>query len=173
MQRHRSTTVLAVAVALIVGGLAVSFLLTGPLLDDIGRLRRQRATVVGAVQQDMARAAEQRALAKVLDVDPGSPVDAPTVDPLVFLGRLLDESGLTRLELTTTATAESGRLQRTGFVVRAAGDYADILAFVRALESSRRTVTVDALQIDTVVGTGRQECRLLVSVHDVRTKAAS
>jgi hypothetical protein len=173
MQRQRSTTVLALAIALIVGGLAVNLLLTGPLLDDIRRLRGERAATMKNVQQDLARGAEHRALGEELGLDPASAVEAPTTDPLVFLGRMLDESGLTRLELTTTATAESGRLQRTGFVVRAAGDYADILAFVRALESSRRVVTVDALQIETIVGTERQECRLLLSVHDVRAKVAS
>ena len=87
-------------------------------------------------------------------------------DPVSYIGAVLTESGLTRLELGTMATAEVGKLQKTQFFLRASGRYERVWRFVKQMEQGPRLATVDALKMEQMIESSYVEARFNLSIYD-------
>jgi hypothetical protein len=161
----------------VLAGLAGVLLLLGILFDagfvqprirEIHRLRgeltnlRTQAGQQGAMDDEVAR------LAKRLGVDDLNAAFSlyAAADPVTFLGRMIDEAHLTRLELSTQATTNVGQLRRTKFSFRVIGSYGRLMDLVNRLERSPRLATVDALSIMPAVESPGLEGRFDISIYD-------
>jgi hypothetical protein len=87
-------------------------------------------------------------------------------DPVTFLGGLIADSRLTRLELATHNAVNVGNLRRTRFSLRVLGTYSRILQLVQSMERSSRLVTVDAFSLQPAAESAALEGRLDVSIYD-------
>jgi hypothetical protein len=162
--------VLGFAVSLLVAGLLVDIAFTQPRLREVRRLRLQRDELLHQLGNVENREHEVKAIAELLSVDTLAELrPAPDDDPLTFVGRLLEGSRLTRLELSTTGTSETESFRRTRFALRVLGSYGRILEFVRNLERGPRLATVDAFVIEAATGPEALEGRLNISIHDPRS----
>lgn len=168
MTGTRKKILIIVTLALVCAGMAIDFIWARPMLEKTRAMERQRTEALDRINSTIAAEAERRQLAEALMVAELSDLNwlSSQTDPIVFLGRMLDDSGLIRLEMTSTGSSESARLRQTGFTVRATGQYSQMVDFFRALEKSPRLVTVDVFQIQKAVGNGNLECRLTLSVFD-------
>jgi Tfp pilus assembly protein PilO len=175
MTGTRKKILIGATLALVGAGVTIDFIWANPLLEKTRAMERQRVEALERINSTIEAQAERQALAGALQVADLAELKqlSDRSDPIVFLGRLLDRSGLTRLEMTSTGTNESARLRQTGFTVRATGEYGQIVDFIRTLEQSARLVTVDVLQIQKSVGAGILECRLSLSVFDPLARASS
>jgi Tfp pilus assembly protein PilO len=175
MTGTRKKILIGAAMALMGAGVTIDFIWASPLLQKTRAMERQRAEALDRINSAIETQAERQALARALQVADLAELKelSDSSDPIVFLGRLLDRSGLTRLEMTSTGTNDSARLRQTGFTLRATGEFSQIVDFIRTLEQSPRLVTVDVLQIQKSVGAGILECRLSLSVFDPLARANS
>jgi len=88
------------------------------------------------------------------------------LDPVVFVGRTIQQAQLVRRELSAHEIQEDASLKRSRFYVRVEGSYARMLNFVRILEQSARPVTIEALDIKVPLGGSSLEARFEITVHD-------
>jgi hypothetical protein len=166
----RTSAVLGFAVLLLVAGLLVDIAFTQPRLREVRRLRLQRDELLRQLGNLENRQHEVRAIAGLLSVETLAELRAtPENTPLIFVGRLLEDSRLTRLELSAAGTSESDSFRRTRFALRVLGSYGRILEFVRTLERGPRLATVDAFAIEAATGPEALEGRLNISIYDPRS----
>ena len=161
----------------VLAGLAGVLLLIGIVFDagfvqprvrEIRRLRGELTSLRTQASQQGSMEGELTSLAKRLGVGDLNVAftSYASADPVTFLGRLIGESRLTRLELSTQATTIVGQLRRTKFSFRVLGSYAQLTDLVQRLERSPHLVTVDALSIMPAVDAAGLEGRLDVSIYD-------
>jgi antitoxin component HigA of HigAB toxin-antitoxin module len=175
MTRKMSTMALFGAALLLLGaGLAITFLQVRPLQRETRTLMQQRESKLKDLSARQAAETEARFLAQALrvtDLDEFARLAAGP-DPIVYLGQLLDESGLSREELTSNRVVDSVRVRRTEFTLRAIGQYDQVVDFLRALERGSRLVAVEIIQVEKRLVHDDLECRLQLSVFDPLLKAS-
>jgi Tfp pilus assembly protein PilO len=161
------TALLATTTVLVLVGLGLELLLARPQLEEIRRLERRQEQLQQELSGQLARAAEIKNLAAALHLESLAELrDLGAIEePVVFLGRLVDEAGLRRLALLSGSTRDAGPLQLNQFTVRVMGDFGRVLDLVRTLEQSPRPVLIDRFQVQTRES-GGLECSFDVTVCD-------
>jgi hypothetical protein len=156
------------AVVLLVLGIVVDLGFTQKRSQDVRRLARERAQLQEKLSNLESRDLGSQKLAAYFGVERLTELldRDQRADPVTYVSDLLNESGLTRLELGTMATSEVGRLQRTEFYVRASGRYKRVLDFTRKLEQRPRLARVDALVLEQMVESSHLEARFNLSIYD-------
>jgi Tfp pilus assembly protein PilO len=163
------------AIALFVAGLAIDLGFARPRFRRVEMLREQHAWTLDQMLYQHQSQLESRTMAQILEVEDLAEltVKRSDSDPLVFLGDLLSESGVTRLELTTVATDDTQLLRRTQFSIRITGRYQKILELVRTIEQSPRLATIDAFALESVTGQKTLDGRLNISIYDPLVRSHS
>jgi hypothetical protein len=161
-------TVAGLAAILLLSGIVVDVGFVQPRLREISRLRTQMSDAKARVAQQSRQVEEVERLMRGLGVaDLGEAIaDQGATDPVTFLGRMIDEARLTRLELSTRASGDVGHLRRTRFSLRILGTYPRFVELVRSLEQSKRLVTIEALSLEPASEASGLEGRLDVSIYD-------
>jgi len=161
-----SGQLLVTAALLLVVGLLVDVALTRPLLESKKELTTRRAELSAQIQPLQRMESQVEVMSAAL----GAP-DLPKAmealgreEPVTMIGRMVAASGLQGRELITEKTVVETGVRWTRFFVRAQGSYGQVIDFVRRLEESRQTVTVDAMAIERMGAEGSLEARLSVSV---------
>ncbi|HPF70949.1 MAG TPA: hypothetical protein PLQ13_09780 [Candidatus Krumholzibacteria bacterium] len=170
----RRNVMMVLAILLLAAGMGVDRLWIQPTLAHTRALESQRKAAVAKVGSQAEAVAELAVLAEGLGLDDLSTLPAVFAgpDPIVFIGRLVRESGLQQVELMADEAEDAGTLRRARFTLRVQGAYAGFVQLVRALEQDVRLVTVDAIAIAEAPG-GSLECRLVISIYEPQRKAAS
>lgn len=161
-------THLILAAILLAAGLIVNVGFVRPGGGQIVRLMAARDEARIRLGQQQALDAEAQRLAASLGVsDLAEAMSGSALsDPVTFLGGLIADARLTRLELATHASADVGKIHRTRFSLRVLGSYERVLQLVQAMEESPRLVTVDAFSLQPAVESALLEARLDVSIYD-------
>jgi len=160
---------IAAAAVLLVVGLAIEGLMTKPHLREIETLQAERSRLRAEIERQRGIAAESRTVAGLLGVDSFDQLSAPNRDdPIAYISRLLDDSGLMRLGLTTSGREEAGSLQTTSYTLRAKGDFRQLQNFVWRVENGERLVSVDAFRIAPTIDAQALEGRFNLSIYDVK-----
>ncbi len=137
-------------------GLVVDLALNQPAVKEIRRLEAYQGQLMGQMAQLGDQHHSNRDLAKALKISTLADLSSEGMneDPVAYIGRLLERSGLERLELTARGVAETDVLRLHRFTLRTLGGYSAVQGFVRDLELGERLATVDAFSIE---GTDRRE----------------
>ena len=156
------------AAVLLAAGLLVDIGFIRPGRGELARLKAAREDTRLRLGQQRALDEEAGSLAASLGVsDLAEAMSGATLsDPVTFLGGLIADARLTRLELATHASADAGSLHRTRFSLRVLGAYPRILQLVQSMERSSRLVTVDAFSLQPAADSADLEGRLDVSIYD-------
>ena len=166
-QMRAALLLLGIATLLMIVGLAVELGMTRPRLEEIRRLEARQRTLAQQAAGEAARRQEIRDMAATLHVEDLSELRGlADLDPVVFVGRTIQQAQLVRRELSAHEIQEDASLKRSRFYVRVEGSYARMLNFVRILEQSARPVTIEALDIKVPLGGSSLEARFEITVHD-------
>jgi len=168
----RMNLFLALAAVLLAVGLTVDIGFIQPQLRQLRQLSLQRDQLLIQIGQGMDRSRNSQTLTRLLNVSELSlllPAETDP-DPLTYLGELLNESRLTRLELTHAGRTVTDQLLRTQFMLRVTGSYDRTLNFVRAIERGPRLAVVDAFSIEAIKESQMLESRLQVSIYEPVTR---
>lgn len=152
---------------LLVFAVVMDMAVTSPRIARKHRLEGERDQLRQQLGQTLAAKFRNVDAARALNApDLDTAIAAPREDAVSYLGRLLDDSGLTRLNLVTVDAEEGERLVSTRFNVRTAGRYDEMVEFVRSLESGSRLAVVDELVLAAVQFGDEIEGRFQVTIHD-------
>lgn len=163
----RIAVVLAIAGLLMVAGLIVEMGFARPRMREISRLIEERSQLLAQIRAQQSQDGLSDEMADQLGLDDLARLGAaPEADPATYLGKLLDQSRLVRLSLTTAGGKEFNGIRRSDFNLRAQGGYAAMQAFVRDLESGPRLASVEAFDIRTQTDTSALEGRFNISIYD-------
>lgn len=165
---RRVQIIFGAALLLLLAGVGIDMVLVRPRLDEIRGLEARRASLLARIDELAATSKESHTLARALGRDElaGLPDLGRDKEAVAYIGQVLGGTKLNRLELTTTATGETGGFRRTQISLRVLGRYNHILDFVKALEEGQRLISVDGLVVEEVLGTKNLEGRLSLSVYD-------
>lgn len=154
--------------SLLLLGLVIDVGINRAAINEVRRLGLYRAQLLDQTNQLVERNLDNQTLAKALKVESLADVLVPNTDmnPVSYIGQQLDNSGLTRLELSTLGVSESDNLRQNRFSLRALGKYTEIMDFVRSVEQGETLATLDAFSIETVVGKNSLEGRFNISVYE-------
>ena len=89
---------------------------------------------------------------------------------MAYIGRHLDEAGLTRLDLATVGNKDSNHISATEFDVRATGDFNELVTFVKALESDARLAEFHNFVIKAPQIGNELEGRFNLTIYDPKTR---
>jgi len=159
---------LALAAVLLGLGVVIDLGFTQPRIREIEQLQGRRSELLGQFAQQVATEREGADLAEILAIEDlsGAALTGSTVDPLTYVGGLIEVAGLRRLALTHEERRKTVRLTRTRLMLRVEGSYRQILSFVRALEQGARLIIVDTFSIEPAADSQRMEARMSISVFD-------
>ena len=164
----RTKMFFGITMGLLFLGVATYEAFVQPSLSRVRSQTQARDDLVAKREKTKLLTLEEQALAEGLSVTNLRNLSAtePSPGPVVFLGIMLDQAGLKRLELAVTESKESEHLRRTKFSLMAQGDYPKIVAFIQALEQSTRLVVVSLIRISEPNASGQLEVQLKVTVFD-------
>jgi hypothetical protein len=147
--------------------LVAQLMLVHPRQGELRRLSADRQRLLSRIAEESRSDQLDLGLASLLGVKELTELTgAQAGEPLTYVGKLLDRSRLTRLDITTDGVKETDLLVRTSFTVRVLGGYPNVLGFVKSLESGTRVATVDAFEMEHDVASDRLETRLSLSIWD-------
>jgi len=164
----RSGIVLVLAAVFLAAGVAVDLGFTKPARESFKRLSAQRDELVVRSARALEQQADNQELARRLNLGGLSELIAvrPQSDPLNYLGRTIEASGLTRLDLSSGNVSLTANLRQTRFTLRLLGTYSSLLRFTRSLEQGPRLASIEAFSIQEIPESRQLEFRLQVSIHE-------
>ena len=162
---------IASAVLLMVAGLVVDNMMAAPRLREIRDLNAERGRLHSEIINQRSIEAESRHMARLLGVEELNQLPTrPDEDAITYLGAMLDEAKLVRLDLTTHERSDMGSLQRTSFMLRVKGDFKGMQRFVQNLEHGSRLATLDAFKIKQTLDLKELEGRFNLSIYDPKER---
>jgi len=160
---------IAAAGVLMIIGLAVEGMITKPQLHDLMSYEDDKNRLNGEIEQQRLIESDSRAVAGLLGVESLSDLGrASADDPIAYISRLLDESKLVRLGLTTSGRETVGSLRMNSYTVRTKGSFREMQQFVQSLENGARLATIDAFRIMPIMDGDSLEGRFNLSIYDVK-----
>jgi len=162
-----SKAALALVASLLLTSLIMDFAVITPRIDRKHRLEAERSRLRTELGKTLSVKFRDADAARALNAPDLATVIAPPVeDPVGYLGRLVDDSGLLRLALTRVNKHESANLVSTEFNVRASGRFDQLVEFVRAAESGRRLAVIEDLVVMPARSGDEVEGRFRLTLHD-------
>lgn len=158
---------LALAALLLVVGLLVEREYAHPMLERIANLQSQRQEGWAQLrrQEDLAERSER--LAARLGFETLNELAASAeIDPVSYLGGLIEKHGLVRLDLRNMGGQAYPALHRTDLNLIVTGRYARIQDFMQDLETGRRLTSIESFTIRSRRETTDLEGRFNISVYD-------
>jgi hypothetical protein len=166
LRNLRTTRVAILAAITIVGGLALDLFFVGPGSKKLAQFERKRVELIGQVSKVQYTDLENQRLQEYLDKRNLRSEDISVEDPTVFLGNLIEESKLVRLELKAIDSIESANLTQSRFFIRVIGNFDYTLGFVKSLESGPRLVSIDEIKVSSGSDRKKLETRINLSIFD-------
>lgn len=162
-----SKAALALVAVLLLASLVMDFAVISPRIDRKHQLEAERSRLRAELGRTLGAKFRDVDAARALDApDLETAIAAPAEDPVGYLGRLVDDSGLQRLALTRVNKRESANLVSTEFNVRASGRFDQLVEFVRAAEAGRRLAVIEDLVVMPARSGDEVEGRLRLTLHD-------
>jgi len=158
--------IMAIALLVIVVGVSVDLALVTPKSKRLVSLENKRMELLGQVAQVQSSERDNRRLLGYLEHYGLRTSSLIKEDPTAFLGKLIEDTNLVRLELRAVDVIESANLVQTKFFLRVHGPFDPTLQFIRTLESGTRLVTVDEIKINTSLDNRNLETRMTLSIYD-------
>ena len=157
---------------LLAAGVFIDLALLKPQLAEVRRLEAERTSLLSRIDELAASSQEGHTMARALGREnlAGLMDEGMQQEAVSYIGQVLGNTRLNRLELTTTKTKEAGKFRQTQVSLRVLGRFSQILNFVKALEEGHRLISVDGLVIEEILGTRDLEGRLSLSVYDPLTR---
>ncbi len=158
---------LPTAAVLLLVALVIDMGFTRPRLGEVRRLKDRRDQLLGQVAKLGGHDERSQGFAKLLKVQSLTELlEEPAGDPLAYIGSVLEESRLTRLDLATMGSSQSHGIRRTRFALRTTGSYGRTLEFMRKLETGSRVATIDAFWIEALWEPRTLESRINLTICD-------
>jgi hypothetical protein len=161
-----SPKIFLISLLVIVVGVSVDMALVTPKSKRLVSLEKKRKELLGQVTQVQNSERENQRLLEYLEQYGLRTSSLIIEDPTAFLGKLIEDSKLVRLELKAVDEIESANLIQTKFFLRIHGPFDPTLHFIRTLESGTRLVTVDEIKINTGLDNRNLETRMTLSIYD-------
>jgi hypothetical protein len=160
---------IAAAGVLLIVGLVIDGTVTKPQLKELMTFEDDKTRLQGAIEQQRLFESDTRTVAGLLGVESLDELGRTSAgDPIAYISRLLDESKLVRLGLTTSGREDVGSLTMSSYTLRTMGDFREIQHFVQSLESGLRLATIDAFKIMPTMDGDNLEGRFNLSIYDVK-----
>jgi hypothetical protein len=154
-------------VFLLVTGLVIDLTIVSPRVDKLDSMTSFRHDLRVQLGQAMGSKFREHDAAKALGVENIALAITPSPeDPVSYLGHAIEASGLARLNMVTLGSKSTVRLERTDFSIRTAGTYAEIVDFVRRLETGDRLVTIDKFKFASHFIGDEVEGKFTLSIYD-------
>ncbi len=158
---------IGVVAFLLVTGLIIDLLVVSPRVNKLNSMTSFRHDLRVQLGQAMGSKFRERDAARALGVENITLAITPSPeDPVSYLGHAIEASGLTRLNMVTISSKSTVRLERTDFNIRTAGTYAEIVDFVRRLETGDRLVTIDKFKFASHFIGNEIEGKFTLSIYD-------
>jgi Tfp pilus assembly protein PilO len=167
--RSRGVTFLSGLALLLIGaGAVVDFGMIRPRIAAVKQVTAKRLHLRQEIVQSSQRDQRLQKLADFLHVQDKADLSSQQSgnDPLAYLAQMIDQAGLTRLDIGAGESAQAGRLKRSTFSIRVMGKYDRLLALVQALEQGPRFVTIDVFSIESTTESNTLEGRFSVTVYE-------
>jgi len=165
--RFDLNSAIGVVFALLVAGVIVDMSVTSPRVADLRELMETRHALRSQLGEAMGSKFRENDAARALGVDNIQIAITPSPeDPVSYLGHVIEQSGLTRLNLVSVEQDEGERLKRSEFSVRTAGSYDEIIDFVQRLETGQRLVTIDRFNFASHLVGDEIEGKFTLSIYD-------
>lgn len=159
---------LGAAVLLLAIGLAVEGQMAQPRLKQLYALNDEKAQLNHKLQQQRNIESDTREVAALLGLESLSDLESLTSgDPIAYLSRLLDESGLVRLSLTASGREPVGSLDKQTYTVRAQGNYRSMQRFIQKVEGGPCLASIDILKIMPDMNGQKLEGRFGLSLYNL------
>ena len=161
-------------VLLVVLGVLVDVAVLSPRMDELTRLTGERSDLelrLGTVVGSKFRQSDAERALRIEDLD--AYLDSDVEDVTSYIGRMITQAGLTRLELSTNKRSETDQLVRTDFSMRVNGRYDQIVEFVKIIESNERFAAIDEFSIQAPLIGDNLEGRFNLSIYDPITRQGS
>lgn len=166
LRRHIPRPVLAIATITVVCGLALDLFYVRPQTKALKRLELKRSELIGEVTAVLASERKNRGLIEFLEEHALRLSTDRIDDPTSFLGALIEESQLVRLELKAVDKVESANLVQSRFYLRVRGDFGSTLDLVRKLEQGARLTVIEEIKVGLTSDRGQLETRINLSIFD-------
>ncbi len=158
--------ILAIGLLFLLVGISVDLALVTPKSKRLVSLEKKRSELLGQVAQAQNSDRESQRLLDYLESNGLRTSSLGKEDPTAFLGKLIEDSKLVRLELKAIESIESANLLQSKFFLRVHGSFDPTLRFLQTLESGTRLVAIDEIKINTGLDKKKLETRLNLSIYD-------
>jgi len=155
-----------IAAMIIVSGLALDLFFVGPRTRALRKLEMRRSQLVDDVTEVQNSDIKNQKLLQYLEQRGLRLTEGQAQDPTAYLGELIEEHRLLRLELKALETIESTNLVEHRFFVKVSGDFEATLDFVRTIEQATRLAVIDEIKITLATDRKNLEARLNLSIYD-------
>ncbi len=157
---------LLIGLVVVALGLVVDLAFVGPRSKKLSSLEKRRNELVGQAAMAMNSSRDNQRFLDYMNSKDLRLGHQNIEDPTTFLGKLIEETNLVRLELRTIDEIESANLVQSKFFLRVHGPFDSTLKLVQALEQGARLVTIDEIKISRGNDDSRLETRLNLSIYD-------
>jgi len=147
-------------------GLTIDLGYSGGRADELRRATERRGELLRELVLVQSSQGREQQAARLLGAEDAAGLVAAldAGDPVSYVSRQIESSGLTRVEMRTAEVGAGGRIRRTNAFLRATGSYKQIHAFLAALERGPMLAIVQSFSIQQPLESRQLELRLDVSI---------
>jgi hypothetical protein len=152
-------------------GVVVDQAFTQPQSRDLAQASEKRSELLNEVRELGLQHVQSDELAALFNLDDVADLlDPPEVEPVAYVGSLIERTQLKRITITHAGTTTVGKLRKSTFTLHLTGSYPRLVAFTRAVEQGPRLAAIDVLTFTTAVGSSTLEAKLSLSIFDPVTR---